>query len=452
MALTPWSKIGIIEPSHFDPQGCYIAVDRHRLDDRRPYIYRTHDGGKTWQSIVSGIAAGHFVNAVREDPRRRGLLYAATEEGVDVSFDDGDHWQPLQLNLPVTSVRDLVVHENDLVIATHGRSIWILDNASPLRQIDAKVAAAEAWLFQPPPAFRVRAAGFTGTPMPKDEPMAPNPPAGAAIDYVLARAAKLVTLEIHDAAGQAVNHLSSADTLAKPDPARMRTAPQWIVAPPHLEATPGMHRVVWPFQYAPPAGPPGEGGRGAGGVWAPPGDYNLTLTVDGKTFERTLTLVPDPRVKLEPSAYREQFELAREVEALAARVTKAAAAAAKLRRAAADARAGAEKPVADSLEAFQARLLLLSNEALGSNPANAGVFPPRRIESLRWISGALGNLQRMVDGADAAPSPDARDAFAKLGPMAESALAEWQRFVDRDLDELNQQLRAAGLKPLAVGS
>ena len=450
-ALTPWSKAGVIEPSHFDPQACYLAVDRHRLEDRKPYIYRTRDGGRSWQLVVAGIPAGHFVNAVREDPKRRGLLYAATEEGVDVSFDDGDHWQSLQLNLPVTSVRDLVVHEDDLVNATHGRSLWILDDASPLRQLDAKCAAASAWLFQPATAHRVRAAGFTGTPMPKDEPTAPNPPAGATIDYLLARTvASPVTLEIHDVSGTLVQRWSSADTVAKLDPARLRTAPQWNVPAPHLDGTPGQHRFTWALQYAPPAGR-GEGGRGGGGgVWAPPGDYKVTLTAGGATLERTLTLAPDPRVNLEPSAYREQFELARSVEAASAKLAQATAAAGKVRKAAVDLRAGADRALADTLDAFQARLLAISEEAIGSNPSNANVFPPKRIESLRWLSGALGNLQRMVDGADAAPSPDAREAWTRLDAMTTSTLEAWQRFVAGDLDALNQRLKATGRQPIEV--
>src|SRR5262249_12433481 len=161
--------------------------------------------------------------------KRRGLLYAGTEEGVEVSFDDGDHWQPLQLNLPVSSVRDLVVHDDDLVIATHGRSFWILDDVAPLRQLDDKVAAAPAWLFEPATARRVRPSSFTGTPMPKDEPTSPNPPFGAWIDYALAKpAAQPITLEIHDAAGQLVRRYSSADSLPGQDPAQLRMAPQWV--------------------------------------------------------------------------------------------------------------------------------------------------------------------------------------------------------------------------------
>ena len=378
---------------------------------------------------------------MREDPRRRGLLYAATEEGVDISFDDGDHWQSLQLNLPATSVRDLVVHENDLVIATHGRSIWILDDVSPLRQLDTKVAGAAAWLFQPATALRVRPAGFTGTPLPKDEPNAPNPPFGATIDYALAkRAAQPFTLEIHDASGLLVQRWSSADTVAKPDPARLRTAPQWVVPAAHLEATAGMHRFVWPLQYAPPAGPPSERGRGGGGVWAPP----------GKEYGRTLALAPDPRVKLGPAAYREQFELARRVEATSARVTAATAAASKVRKAIADMRGGAGRGLADTLDALQLSLTALTGETQASNPANAFAFPPKRIESLRWLSGALVNLQRMVDGADAAPSPDAREAFSRLQSMTDAALADWERFTHTDLEALNQRLRADGRKAIEL--
>ncbi|HEV8410917.1 MAG TPA: glycosyl hydrolase, partial [Gemmatimonadaceae bacterium] len=189
-ALTAWSKVGIIDASPFDADSAYVAIDRHRLDDFKPYVYRTHDGGKTWQQGAAGIPEGSFVNAVRADPVRRGLLYAGTEKGVYVSFDDGAHWQSLQKNLPVTSVRDLQVHDNDLVIATHGRGFWILDDIAALRQVNADAAAASAWLFAPSDAVRVRRPEFTGTPMPKDEPMAADPPDGAYIDYVLKAAPK----------------------------------------------------------------------------------------------------------------------------------------------------------------------------------------------------------------------------------------------------------------------
>src|SRR5262249_47728372 len=211
----------------------------------------------------AGIPADHFVNAVREDPKRRGLLYAATEEGVSVSFDDGDHWQSLQQNLPVTSVRDLTVHDDDLVIATHGRSFWILDDATPLRQLSDTIATTAAFLFQPATARRVRPAGFTGTPMPKDEPMAPNPMSGAVIDHGLAKpAGQPVTVGVRDPGGGVGQKYSAADPVGKADPARLGMAPQWVVPASPLEAGAGMPRFVWPLSYAPPPGPPGEGRGG----------------------------------------------------------------------------------------------------------------------------------------------------------------------------------------------
>ncbi len=273
--LTAWSKVGGIETSPHDAETAYVAVDRHRLDDFAPHLYRTHDGGATWQKIVTGIAPRHFLNAVREDPARRGLLYAGSERGVYVSFDDGDHWQPLQLNLPVTSVRDLEVKGNDLVIATHGRGFWILDDVTPLRQVDAEKVAAPAFLVAPAKAYRVRPQEFTGTPLPKEEPAAPNPPNGAYIDYWLASAPRSpVVLTLRDAAGSLVRRYSSADRPDAYDPARARAAAEWHETPSTLEATAGAHRFVWPLRYAPPAAL-AAGDPFADGVWAPPGRYTV---------------------------------------------------------------------------------------------------------------------------------------------------------------------------------
>jgi len=445
--LAPWSKVGIIETSHFDPETAYTAVDCHRLDDRKPYIYRTRDSGASWRLVVDGIAADHFVNAVREDPEREGLLYAATEEGVYFSLDDGDHWQSLQLNLPVTSVRDVVVHGDDLVIATHGRGIWILDDVTPLRQLTAKVATAPVWLFQPAAAYRLRFAGFTGTPMPKDEPTAPNPPAGAWIDYALKTAPSgPVTLEIRDAAGTVAERWSSADKAPRPEPAHMRMAPQWFEAPSHLEATPGMHRFVWNLRYA---SPPGVGSRRyRGGVWAPPGKYTVALTVDGTTLTRTLTVAPDPRVKLEPSAYREEFELARRVEALSGEVAKVMRAAADVQRQLTARRNEATGVLAAVLDAFQEKLSALTGVDPAVSPANIWFSPPKRVDSLRWLSGSLRQLMQVVDGADAAPSPDARAAYATLQPMVDATAKAWQQLSTTELAALNEKLQATRMIPI----
>ena len=280
LALTAWSKVGIIDASHFDGETAYAAIDRHRLDDSKPYIYRTHDGGKSWQLVVSGL--GETVNVVREDPVRRGMLYAGTERGIYVSFDDGDHWQSLQQNLPVTSVRDIDVHGDDVVIATHGRAFWAIDNVTPLRQ---DVPAGD-FLFKPAVAVRERPAGFTGSPMPKDEPMAPNPPFGAYIDYVLrAAAAQPVTVEILDASDTLVRRYSSADVPAAMDLKRLGTAPEWFTTPSTVSTAPGMHRFVWPLHYPAPAGVAGRrsgSGAFADGIWAPPGKYKVVLTANGR--------------------------------------------------------------------------------------------------------------------------------------------------------------------------
>ena len=203
--------------------------------------------------MAKGIPEGYAVNVVREDPVRRGLLYAGTERGVYVSFDDGDQWQGLQMNLPVTSVRDIDVHGDDVVIGTHGRAFWILDDVTPLRQMDARPAAS-AHLFAPAAAVRVRPAGFTGTPLPKDEPMAPNPPAGANIgDVVEGPAAGPVVIRIVDAQERTVREYSSEDRLPATDLAKIRVAPEWAAAPSPPSTAPGMHRFVWPIRYPAPA-------------------------------------------------------------------------------------------------------------------------------------------------------------------------------------------------------
>ena len=253
--LTAWSKVGTIEPSHFDREAAYAAIDRHRLDDVKPYILRTRDGGKTWAWISAGIPEGSFVNVVREDPARRGLLYAGTETGVFVSFDDGDHWQSLQLNLPSCSIRDIDARHGDLVVATHGRSFWALDDLSPLRQIGAAEAAAGAFLYAPRPAVRRHPAGFLGTPEPKDEPMAENPPSGAILDYFLksaALASTRLTLDIVDANGELVRRFASDDPVRHPDLQRIKITADWVPAPEPPSLAAGMHRFVWDLHAALP--------------------------------------------------------------------------------------------------------------------------------------------------------------------------------------------------------
>jgi photosystem II stability/assembly factor-like uncharacterized protein len=410
--LAPWSKVGIIDTSHFDAETAYIAVDRHRVDDFRPYVYRTHDGGRTWTAVTSGIPEDNAVNVVREDPVRRGLLYAGTERGVYVSFDDGDHWQTLQMNLPVTSVRDIDVHGSDVVIGTHGRAFWILDDVTPLRQADARVAAGPAHLFAPASAVRVRPAGFTGTPLPKDEPMASNPPEGAYIDYVInGAAAGPVVIRIADAEGRTVRAYSSEDRLPGTDLAKIRVAPEWMTPPAPPARTPGMHRFVWPIRYPAPA-PLAEGNPYADGVWAPPGRYTVELSVGRDQRSQPLTIRPDPRLTMTPEAYARQFALARRIEATAARVAAAIAAAD-----AAHKRLAAGGPAELDLQ-----VQALLGPEFGAAPAAP---PPGGVTALRALAGRLARFLEAVDGADAPPSPDAEAGFTAIEPVVEAALTAW---------------------------
>src|SRR6185437_1255998 len=297
--LTPWNKVSLISASRFSDDTAYVAVNRFRVDDLRPYVYRTHDGGKTWQLITNGLPDDSPVNAVREDPVRKGLLFAATETAVWVSFNDGEHWESLQLNLPHTSMRVLWVHDNDLVVATHGRSFWILDDIAPLRQINTETAEADVHLFQTAPAYRVRRDNNTDTPLPADEPAGENPPDGALLDYYLnAPASGAVTLEILDSHGKLVRRYSSTDRPDRsPEELQKEMIPAYWLKPfASLSTTAGMHRWVWDLRYAPPtttqheypiSAIPYRTPRYPLGPLVLPGSYTVRLTADGKTQTAT---------------------------------------------------------------------------------------------------------------------------------------------------------------------
>ena len=447
-ALTPWSKVAGIELSHFHRGTAYLAIDRHRLDDETPYIYVTRNDGKTWTPITRGIPRHDFVNVVREDPVQPGLLYAGTEYGVFVSFDDGGRWQSLQQNLPVSSVRDIKVHGDDLVLATHGRGIWIMDDVTALRQMSS-VHTGTATLFKPAVAIRVRPQSFTGTPFPKDEPTAANPPFGAFIDYLLPDDVKgPVAVRILDAQGNVVRRYSSDWHVPPPDPATLKYAPEWVTPPMIPSETPGMHRLVWDLHYARPAAP-GAKGPQKPGVWAPPGRYTVELTVDGHDYRQPLLVKPDPRVKVPEVALEQEFALARKVEQARFRADTAIAAAVKLLDAL-DRRmpsAGAARGTLVSLLA-QARNLSGERPFPGHYPSFAGP-PPRNVRSLALLSQDLAHLERAVDGADAAPSPDALRAYTILSHELHATLMKWQHLQQVDIPELDRRLRKEGGAPLA---
>ena len=322
--LTPWSKVAMLDASHFDDVTAYAAINRIRLDDLKPHIYRTHDGGKTWKEIVNGLP-GQPVNTVREDPVRKGLLYAGTELAVYVSFDDGDHWQALKQNMPPISIRDLVIHENDLVAGTHGRGFWILDDISPLRQMSDGNAASDAFLFRPSPALRVRWNNGTDTPLPPEEPAGQNPPDGAVLYYNLKSTVSTpVTLEIFDNAKKLVRRYSSDDKADPIDPAV--NVPTYWIRPPSIPATTaGLHRFVWDLCYPPPdaidhdypiSATYRDTPRSPMGVLAMPGQYSVKLTVNGKSYTQLLTVKMDPRVKTPLAGLQQQFALAQRIVGL----------------------------------------------------------------------------------------------------------------------------------------
>jgi photosystem II stability/assembly factor-like uncharacterized protein len=316
--MTAWSKVAQLDAGHFDVTTAYAAVNCIRLDDMKPHIYRTHDGGKTWKEITRGLPESGPANVVREDPVRAGLLYAGTERAVYVSFNDGDDWQSLRLNMPATSIRDLIVHGDDLAVATHGRSFWILDNVTPLRQLDEQAASSAAYIFKPQLAYRVHWNLNTDTPIPPEEPAGKNPPDGAMIDYYLKSDVANLKLEILDAAGSVIRQFSSAD---KPEVINENTLPYpsyWFRPQQILSGKAGMQRFVWDLHYAPPAGVRRSYPMTAilhdtplspVGPWVLPGEYTVRLTVNGHAFNRTFTVNMDPRVKSSKELLQEQFDL-----------------------------------------------------------------------------------------------------------------------------------------------
>jgi photosystem II stability/assembly factor-like uncharacterized protein len=305
--VTSWSKVVMMEASHFDVNEAYAALERHQLEDYEPYIYRTRDAGKSWQKITMGLPSGVYVQTVKEDPHRRGLLFAGTELGAYVSFDDGDHWQSLQLNLPPASVRDLVIHDDDVIVATHGRGFWVLDNITALRQIDDQMKASSVFLFKPAVAISVIQGSDNGTPQPRDEALAENPPFGAVIDYYLqTTAAGPVVLEILDPAGESIRRYSSADPIPPVNPDTLNIPAFWRPTPQPLSSAAGMNRWVWDLRPTPPpprVGGPGAGaGGGAGGGFGSrptvlPGNYTVKLTVGGQSYTQPLVVQMDPRAK-----------------------------------------------------------------------------------------------------------------------------------------------------------
>jgi len=419
--LRPWAKVSILEAGHFGAQTAYAAVNTLRLDDLKPHAYRTHDGGKSWQEITRGLPDGGIVNVVREDPARRGLLYCGTEQAVYVSFDDGERWQPLRLNMPATSIRDLIVKDSDLAVATHGRGFWILDDVSPLRRFP-DFTATRASLVRPARALRVRFDTNSDTPLPPDEPAGKNPPDGAVLDYWLAQPASgPVVLEVLDGDGQVVRRFSSADR-AEP-PRDEGNVPRWWIRPQRVpSAEAGLHRFVWDLHWPAPAAlefsypiaaVPRDTPREPRGPWALPGAYTVRLTVDGASFTQPLRIEMDPRVKTPPDGLRQQFDLSFRV---AQALQQDAGALSELRAARATLARGAGTPAVADLDRRLAELE-------GSKEERRPWLRKGTPALLPW-NARLTELLDALQAADVTPTP-------QLAQAAETTIREVAQLATR---------------------
>jgi hypothetical protein len=434
-----------MDAGHFDANTAYAAVNTIRLDDLRPHIYRTNDGGKTWKEIVRGIPENENVNTVREDPRRRGLLFAGTERAVYVSFDDGESWGPLRLNMPATSVRDLIIKDDDVAVATHGRGFWILDNITPLRQVDA--ANQETLLFKPQTAMRVRWNLNTDTPLPPDEPVGENPPEGAMIDYRLgANAGGPVTLEIKDAKGNVVRRYASTDPVPPPDP-KLKIPRYWVRPPEVLSGEPGLHRFFWDMHFEPLKDVDADYPMTAvfqktapqpTGPWALPGDYSIVLTAGGKSFTQPFPMKMDPRVKASSADLTKQFELSKALYETRAALQPIGKGYESLvgELAKAKEKAG-DKPVKEQIEALTKKLQEFAD------PARVRAGQSLELDALSKVGKLFGDLQEV----DAAPTAAIEVAAVEIQRDAKSVIERW-RAVPQDVAVLNSALEASGVEKM----
>ena len=450
--LTAWSKVTQISASHFDDATAYVSVSRMRVDDLHPYLYRTHDGGATWQAIAAGLPENSPVNTVREDPLRKGLLFAGTETAVWASIDDGGHWQPLQLNLPHTSMRDLWVNGNDLIVATHGRSFWILDDISPLRQL-AGFHPDAVTLFKPGAAYRVRRSTNTDTPLPIDEPQGENPPDGAVIDYSLpASFSGTVTLEILDSSGKLVRRYASTDApyATREELVKQLIPLYWLKMPGTLPASAGTHRWVWDLRATTPTATryaypisavPHRTPRTPQGPLALPGTYTVRLTAGGKVVTTPLVVKMDPRVKASSADLLALHTAESKLAGLTSSSAEAALQAHGLREQIAKLAKDAPAALKASLDESDKQLVaLLDGKEKSATMAE--------VPGLDDVAGENAGLYEQVGNADAAPTAAQQKAAAHEAEETEEALRSWNQWKDGSLPKLNSQLTAAHLSQL----
>src|SRR6059058_4615592 len=445
--MPEWSTVSLIDPSPHDANAAYVAVDRHKLDDFKPYIFKTTDLGKSWNAIVNGIPDGAYVHAVREDPKKRGLLYAGTELGVFVSFDDGAHWQPLQLNLPVTPIHDLVVKDDDLVVATHGRAFWVLDNLTPIRQINPQATTAEVVLYQPQTALRLHYPDEFD----KRQPVGDNPPPGAIIDYYFKTAPKdEVSLEILNASGKVVRRLSSKEKKEGEQP------PEWpdrVERVKTIPANEGMNRFAWDLRYDDPIQIPGAfySGTGPKGPLALPGDYQVKLTAIGKTQTAMLHLVIDPRTKDHERELAKQFELSTQVNK---RISELHQAVNEVREVKSQIQAlrtkfGDDpkvKPALDAADGMEHKMSDVEQQLIQVNMKGSEgnlAFP-------NMLNEAFDTFSHSVDAGDREPTKPQLDVFALLSGRLDEQLKKWNAIKQDDLPKVSELIKQDDLPAIMI--
>ncbi len=445
--LPKWSLISLIECSTFDPAAAFMAVDRHELDDFKPYIYKTEDFGKTWRPIVTGLPKNTFVRVVREDPRRKGLLYAGTETGVYVSFNDGAAWQSLQLNLPVTPIHDMVVKEDDLVVATHGRSFWILDDLTPLHQLDEKVAVSSFFLFRPRDTYKT---GHGSFPVPN---AGKNPPSGTVIYYYFKEKPKQeVVLEIMDSNGARLRSFSSrAKSEAEPEDELSRVSGGGNSQ--SLPAEAGMNRFIWDMRYPDAEHVPGAilwGGSVSGPV-AVPGIYQVKLTIGEESHIREWEWKKDPRSEASQEELREQFDFLIQVRDKLSEVNRAVNQLRKVRgqldqlsegiKARPEAASFLEeaKKIQDKLTAIE-EVLIQARSKSSQDPLN---YPVR-------LDDKLAALAALSAGADAPPTDQSLELFKELSEKADTEIVNLKAVLESDVLRLNELLRDAGIPHVII--
>jgi photosystem II stability/assembly factor-like uncharacterized protein len=445
--IPEWSTVSIIDASPHDANSAYVAVDRHRLDDFKPYIYKTNNLGKAWSLIVNGIPDGAYVRAVREDPKRKGLLYAGAETGVFVSFDDGAHWQPLQLNLPVSPIHDLVVKDDDLVVGTHGRSFWVLDDIVPLRQVAGHSPQDEMILYQPQTALRLH----YPTEFDKRQPVGDNPPPGAVIDYYFKTAPKdEVTLDILDSQGKLVRHISSKEKKESEQP------PEWPDRVERVKTVPvneGMNRFAWDLRYDDPIQTPGAFylGDGPRGPLALPGDYQVKLTAAGKTQTAPLKLVVDPRTQDHETELPKQFELSRQtidrISQLHQGINEIRDAKTQIKslhtRFDGDERV---KPVLQAADDMDKKMSEVEEKLIQVNSKSSEgtlAFPSMLNEEFDTFS-------HVIENSDRAPTQPQMDMFAQLSKRLDEQLQKWGQIKSDDLAKLDALIKQTDLPALLI--